>query len=128
MVLSDFDEVSSIKDSCTSVCHHHPHLSSNSISSRPPSRPAHSHIGAPDGALPPEPTCNGNGHRKFSSDRKPRKPLSPVARALKGVEFIAQHIKKTDQDIEVFRQIIQTLHTKCQGLSRLLGIACCCFV
>jgi hypothetical protein len=31
----------------------------------------------------------------------PRIPLTNVASALKGVEFIAQHIKKADKDTEV---------------------------
>ncbi len=57
------------------------------------------------------------GSDRFSPDGKPLKgrrrksssasanaakqPLSQVADALKGVEFIAQHIKKADRDIEV---------------------------
>eukprot|EP00094_Tigriopus_californicus_P003577 TCALIF_03440-PA protein Name:"Similar to nAChRbeta2 Acetylcholine receptor subunit beta-like 2 (Drosophila melanogaster)" AED:0.68 eAED:0.68 QI:0/0/0/0.5/1/1/2/0/100 len=35
------------------------------------------------------------------SDADGRKPTSQVAAALKGVEFIAQHIKKADKDREV---------------------------
>ena len=41
--------------------------------------------------------------------KQPKKPLSQVASALKGVEFIAQHIKKADRDTEVMNFCVVAL-------------------